>query len=123
MIPEKLRQVLQHEGVVAIVTLGEDGPHAVNTWNSYLQLTEDERLLIPVGGMIRTEANLEKNHDILITLGTREVDGFRGPGTGFLISGTGAVMASGSSFDRVKAQFPWVRAALEVSNLKATQTL
>lgn len=123
MIPEKLHQVLKHEGVVAIVTLGENGPHVVNTWNSYLQLTEDDHILIPVGGMIQTEANIEKNNDILITLGTREVDGFRGPGTGFLINGTAAFMESGHSFDLVKTKFPWIRAALDVSNLNATQTL
>lgn len=123
MIPEKLLQVLKHEGVVAIVTLGENGPHVVNTWNSYIRLTEDEHILIPVGGMIQTEANIEKNHDILITLGTREVDGFRGPGTGFLVKGTAAFLESGNSFDLVKTEFPWIRAALDVSSLKATQTL
>ena len=123
MIPEKLLQVLKHEGVVAIVTMGENGPHVVNTWNSYIQLTEDDHLLIPVGGMIQTEANVEKNPDILMTLGTREVEGFRGPGTGFLINGTAAFLESGTSFDFVKTKFPWIRAVLEVSNPKSTQTL
>lgn len=33
VIPEKLLQVLKHEGVVAIATQGEEGPHLVNTWN------------------------------------------------------------------------------------------
>jgi hypothetical protein len=123
MIPEKLIQVLKHEGVVAIVTLGESGPHVVNTWNSYIQLTEDEHLLIPVGGMIQTEANVEKNHNVLITLGTREVEGFRGPGTGFLINGTASFFESGGSFDLVKKKFPWIRAALDVSDIYPTQTL
>jgi len=30
MIPEKLKEVLKHDGVVAIATLGQDGPHMVN---------------------------------------------------------------------------------------------
>ena len=30
MIPEKLLEVLRHEGVVAIATQGLDGPHVVN---------------------------------------------------------------------------------------------
>jgi len=123
MIPEKLLHVLKHEGVVAIVTMGEQGPHVVNTWNSYIRLTEDEHLLIPVGGMLQTEANVENNPDLLLTLGAREVEGFRGPGTGFLIHGTGAFLPSGDRFDFVKASFPWIRAVLEVSNLHATQTL
>jgi hypothetical protein len=123
MIPGRLLQVLKHEGVVAIVTTGANGPHLVNTWNSYIQLTEDEHLLIPVGGMIQTEANVERNPDILMTLGTREVEGFRGPGTGFLINGTAAFLKSGTSFDFVKTKFPWIRAVLEVSILKSIQTL
>jgi hypothetical protein len=35
MIPEKLPEVLKKDGVVAIAALGKDGPHMVNTWNSY----------------------------------------------------------------------------------------
>ena len=49
MIPEKLREVLKQDGVVAIATLGQEGPHLVNTWNSYIKITSDGRLLIPVG--------------------------------------------------------------------------
>ncbi len=123
MIPEKLLQVLKHEGVVAIVTKGEDAPHVVNTWNSYIQLTKDEHILIPVGGMLQTEANVEKNRDVLITLGAREVEGFRGPGTGFLIKGTGFFLESGESFELLKGKFPWVRAVLDVSDISLTQTL
>ena len=37
MIPEKLLEVLKQDGVVAIATLGQDGPHMVNTWNSYIE--------------------------------------------------------------------------------------
>ena len=38
MIPEKLLEILKQEGVVAIATLGQDGPHMVNTWNSYIRI-------------------------------------------------------------------------------------
>ena len=31
MIPEKLLQIMKKDGVVAIATLGKDGPHIVNT--------------------------------------------------------------------------------------------
>ena len=34
MIPEIMRQVLKHEGVVAIATQSDGGTHLVNTWNS-----------------------------------------------------------------------------------------
>jgi hypothetical protein len=123
MIPDKMLQVLKCEGVVAVVTMGDNSPHVVNTWNSYLSITQDDQLLIPVGGMIQTEANVEKNPDIQITVGSREVDGFHGPGTGFLIKGSATFLRSGELFDLVKARFPWIRAALNIKVNSATQTL
>lgn len=123
MIPEKMREVLKQDGVVAIATLGEDGLHLVNTWNSYIQVTSDERLLIPVGYMHRTEANIAFNNQILITLGSSKVAGNMGPGTGFLIKGTAAIADSGADFDLIKAKFPWARAVMAVDIASATQTL
>ena len=89
-IPEKLREVLKKDGVVAIATLGQDGPHMVNTWNSYVRLTDDGRMLIPAGYMNKTEANVAFNPEVLVTLGSSKVPGKNGPGTGFLIEGTAA---------------------------------
>ena len=74
MLPEKLLEVLKKDGVVAIATLGPDGPHMVNTWNSYIRITQDERLLIPAGYMHRTEANIAANSHVLITLGSSKVE-------------------------------------------------
>ena len=85
MLPEKLIEVLKQDGVVAIATLGQDGPHMVNTWNSYIRMTDDERIVIPVGHMNHTEANIAFNNQVLMTLGSRKVTGNIGPGTGFLI--------------------------------------
>ena len=123
MIPEKLLEVLKHDGVVAIATLGEDGPHMVNTWNSYVRITDDGRLLIPAGYMHRTEANIAYNNQVLITLGSSKVAGKLGPGTGFLIKGTAAFITSGPDFDVIKAKFAWARATLAVTVLSADQTL
>jgi predicted pyridoxine 5'-phosphate oxidase superfamily flavin-nucleotide-binding protein len=123
MIPEKMLEVLKHEGVVAIATQGADGPHLVNTWNSYLELDADGNLLIPAGYMNVTEANLAKNPKLLITLGSREVEGSHGPGTGFLVEGSGRFVSSGAGFDRIKGRFPWARAVLEVKIASVTQTL
>lgn len=123
MIPEKLREVIKHDGVVAIATLGEDGPHMVNTWNSYLKITDDGRLLIPAGYMHRTEANIAFNNSVLITLGSSKVPGTIGPGTGFLIKGTAAFVTSGPDFDVIKAKYSWARGVLAVTIDSATQTL
>jgi len=123
MIPDKLLEIMKHEGVVAIATMGKDGPHMVNTWNSYLRISSDGRLLVPAGRMQQTEANVAGNPDVLMTLGSREVPGRHGPGTGFLIKGKAAVITSGPDFDFMKTQFSWQRATLAITVESATQTL
>ena len=123
MIPEQLLEVLKQDGVVAIATLGKDGPHMVNTWNSYVRITDDGRLLIPAGYMHHTEADIATNSNVLITLGSSKVAGKNGPGTGFLIKGPAAFIFSGPDFDSTKKRFAWARAALAVTILSATQTL
>ena len=122
-IPEKLRDVLKKDGVVAIATVGEDGPHMVNTWNSYVRLTDDGRMLIPAGFMHRTEVNIRFNPDVLITCGSSKVQGKIGPGTGFLIKGSAEFRESGADFERMKATFGWMRAVVIVTIESATQTL
>ncbi len=78
MIPEKLLEIMKQDGVVAIATLGKDGPHMVNTWNSYLRISSDGRLFIPAGYMHKTEANIAHNPNVLITLGSSKVKGLTG---------------------------------------------
>lgn len=123
MIPEKMIEVLKHEGVVALVTNGKEGAHVVNTWNSYIKVTEDGKLLLPAGYMNTTEENIQSNNKVLMTLGSREVQGFNGPGTGFLIEGTAKFIKEGSEFGDMKQKFPWARAVVEVTVNSATQTL
>jgi hypothetical protein len=122
MISEKLLEVLKQDGVVAIATLGQDGPHMVNTWNSYIKISADGRLLIPAGYMHRTEANVAFNSDILISLGSSKVTGNHGPGAGFLIKGKAVFITSGPDFDFLKSKFEWLRATLAVTIDSATQT-
>jgi hypothetical protein len=122
-IPEKLREVISKDGVVAIATLGEDGPHMVNTWNSYVRFTDDGKMLIPAGFMNRTEANLRYHPAVLITCGSSKVEGNMGMGTGFLIKGTVEWTESGPEFDKMKAVFGWMRAVLVVTIESTTQTL
>lgn len=123
MIPETLREVLKHEGVVAIATVGADGPHMVNTWNSYVVVSEDERLLIPAGYMNRTEANVAHDDRVLLTAGSVKVRGLQGAGTGFLVKGKASFVTSGPDFEVMKARFRWVRATLAITVESATQTI
>ncbi len=123
MIPDTVLEIMKQDGVVAIATLGADGPHMVNTWNSYLQATEDGRLLIPAGYMHRTEANIAFNPQVLITLGSSKLKGLHGPGTGFLIKGRAVFLTAGPDFDVLKAKFKWLRATMAVTIESATQTI
>jgi hypothetical protein len=122
-MPEKFLEVLTYEGVASIVTQGDGEPHLVCTWNSYIQVLDNGKLLYPAGGMNATEVNLEKNNKIQVTVGSKEVDGFHGPGTGFRIEGTAAFIKSGPEFEVIKQKFPWSRAAVEITVDSINQTL
>ncbi len=123
MIPEKLIEVIKHEGVVSIVTMGKLKPHVVNTWNSYVTLTDENHMLIPVGGMKVTEQNVLQNNLLLLTLGSREVDGLRSKGTGFLIEAKGEFVNNGKHFITMKSKYPWIRSVLVVKPISIDQTL
>ena len=123
MITDTLKQVLADESIVAIVTGSEDGPHVVNTWNSYVTVTPEEYFLIPVSRMNKTEDNLKKDNRVLLTIGSRNVQGLRYIGTGFLIEGTAPIESSGRYFGQMKKRFEWMLAVLIVKAEKITQTL
>lgn len=122
MISEKLQEILKQDGVVAIATLGKDGPHMVNTWNTYIRISPEGRMLIPAGYMHKTEENIKHNPEVLITLGSSKVKGLHGTGAGFLIKGKAAFVTSGPDFDILKSTFSWLRATLVVTMDSATQT-
>ncbi len=125
MINEKLMEVLTHpsDGAIAIVTQGISEPHVVNSWNSYVSVTPDGKLLIPVGGMNATEKNIKRNGKVSLTVANREVQGKMYKGTGFLIKGIAEFVKDGSDFNMMKAKFPWARAVLVITIESAEQTL
>lgn len=122
-LSDKFHEVLQHEGVVSIVSWGVE-PHVVNTWNSFLVVTEDERILIPAYGFRKTEKNVNVNNQVKLTLGTKEVLGHNNyQGTGFLINGTARYIASGDEFNFMKEKFSFLTRVFEVTVDKAKQML
>lgn len=123
MLSEKLIEVISYEGIVAIVTCNNNESHLVNTWNSYVNATEDGRLLIPAAGMIKTQKNIEQNDMVKLTIGSKEVMGYRFMGTGFLIEGTAKFIKSGSEFDMMKEKFSFLSRVLEIKVTSAKQTL
>lgn len=124
MLTEKFFDVLKNEGVVSIVSWGTNEPHVVNTWNSYLVVTSDERILIPAYAMRKTEKNVNQNNKVKIALGSKEVLGYKDyPGTGFAIQGTAKFLESGTEFDMMKEKFSFLTRVLEITVTSAKQML
>lgn len=123
MLTEKFFDVIGHEGVVAIVSCADNEAHVVNTWNSYLHVTDDERILLPAWAMRKTEKNVIRNNRVLLTVGAREVQGKMGPGTGFLIKGTARFVSSGPEYDMMKAKFSFLTRVLEITVESIKQTI
>ncbi|MDF3001822.1 MAG: FMN-binding protein [Bacillota bacterium] len=124
MLTEKFYEVLKKEGVVSIVSWGKEEPHIVNTWNSYLVVTADERILIPAYAMRRTEKNVKENNRVKLALGSREVMGFNDyQGTGFALEGTATYLESGAEFDMMKEKFSFLTRVLEITVTSAKQML
>ena len=123
ILSEKFLEVLKHEGVVSIMSWGVE-PHLVNTWNSYLVVTEDERILIPAYGFRKTEKNVDVNNKVKISLGSKDVSGYNNyPGTGFIIEGTARYIESGDEYDKMKIKFSFLTRVLEITVDKAKQML
>lgn len=124
MLSEKFYQTINKEGVVSIVTWSNEAPHIVNTWNSYLTVTPDERILIPAAGMRKTQKNIEQNSSVKLTLGSKEVLGYKDyQGTGFLIEATAKFVESGSEFDMMKEKFSFLSRVLEITPTSIKQTI
>lgn len=123
MITEKFKDLITHEGVVSIVSWANDDAHVVNTWNSYLYIKDDEKIYIPVAGMVKTEKNVNINNNVKLTLGSKEVMGYRSMGSGYLIEGTAKFFKDGEVFDKMKNDFEWANRILEVTVTSLKQTL
>ena len=125
MLEPKLIEILTTppDAAVAIATQGAGGAHLVNSWNSYIEVYEGDKLLVPAGRMELTEENLREDPKILVTICHRDVEGWHYKGTGFLIRGEGVFVKEGPPYEIIKGRFPWARAALVIKVGEVEQTL
>lgn len=123
MFNEKFLEVLKHERVVSIVSCGVNEAHVFNTWNSYLTITDNNKILIPAAAMILTEKNIIENPKVKLTLGSHEIMGYRYMGTGFLVEGTAKFLKEGADFDMMKEKFSFLTRVLEITVTSYKQTL
>ena len=123
MFTEKFFEVLNKEGVVSIVTSSNNEVHVVNTWNSYLIVLDDNKILIPAAAMIKTEKNINANPKVKLTIGSKDVMGYKYMGTGFLLEGTAKFLKDGDNFNKMKEKCPFLTRTLEVTVTSCKQTL
>ncbi len=125
MLSEKFIEVSKNEGVVAITSWGSgDQPNVRCTWNSYIRITEDERILIPIAGFTSTQNDVSKNDKVILTLGSREVEGFNNyQGTGFLVEGRARFTDCGDEFEQMKKEYSFINKLLEITVESAKQLL
>jgi Pyridoxamine 5'-phosphate oxidase len=122
MINDTFKACLEYEGIVSMTTWADGQAHVSNTWNSYLVL-EDDKILIPAAWLHTTEKNLIKNNHLIITLGSHQVQGKLGMGTGFVLDGSAKFLSEGASFDMMKAKFSFLTRVLEVTVTQLRQTI
>lgn len=116
-------EVIKHEGVVSITSWSGENVHAANTWNTYLHITEDGRILIPAAWFTQTRKNVETQNQVILTVGSKDVQGKIGMGTGFVVDGTAAFFTEGPEFDMMKERYPFLSRVLEITPKKIRQTL
>lgn len=124
-LPQKFYDVLQYEGVVSVTSWGvSETPHVVNTWNSYIVITQDERILIPAYGFRKTQKNVEHTQKAILTIGSKEVVGYKDyQGTGFYIEGEARFFDSGEEFDMMKEKFSFLNRVMEIKVSKIQQKI
>lgn len=117
MLSEKFYEVIKNEGVVSITSWGSnDEPSVRCTWNSYLRVTDNETILAPIAGFTSVQQDVAVNNKVIVTLGSREVEGFNGyQGTGFLIEGRANFTDSGENFEQMKVEYTFMNKLLEIT--------
>jgi hypothetical protein len=114
---DKVKEVFEKTEAVCIATCGKKGPHLVATWGDYVRnigIRDSGEIVIPAGGYLKTEENLSTNDKVEIIIASKEVEGTRSMGKGFLFSGRGEIQTSGELAEMAKLKYPWARGALVI---------
>ncbi len=107
-----ITEILNCEGAATLVTESSAGAHVTATWNSYMEEGNADQLLIPAGGLEKTEQNIKSGSKLRMLIGSKQVRGKNGMGAGFRLTGTATFVVAGESFNKIKSRFPWARAVV-----------
>lgn len=124
MLNQTFLDVMNHEGAVSIISSSSEAPgyHVVNTWNSYVRIEED-KLFIPAAGMHSVQKDVEKNNQVTLTMGSKEVIGTVGPGAGFHVHGTAEFIEDGAIYNQMKMEMPFLTRILQINVLSIEQKI
>ena len=121
-----VKKVIENSEIVTIATNGKNGPHLVATWGEFvksLDIDDGKTIVIPAGGYLQTEKNLKENDRVELLVGSKQVQGKKGMGTGYRLTGRAEIVTEGVLMDLAKSKFPWAKAALVIEVDNATQLL
>jgi hypothetical protein len=113
-----------HDGIVSVCSGSATGKgHVANTWNKYLIITADEKIIIPCFGFRETEKNVLHDPEIEVVVGSHEVKGKVGIGTGFLLKGTAEFQKEGKLFELMHEKCSFANRALVFTPVSCVQTI
>lgn len=119
-----LYECIKHDGIVTVCSSSSKGKgHIANTWNKYLIITKDERILIPCFGFQKTEENVRHDPNIEVGIGSPEVQGKIGMGTGFLLKGKAVFQKEGILFETMHEKCPFANRVLVFAPSSCIQTI
>ncbi|WP_418185820.1 FMN-binding protein [Aliarcobacter vitoriensis] len=118
---KKIESILNYEGVFSVVAKGDDFPHIVNTWNSYVIFKNNE-IFVPVAGMFKMEESLKNDNKVIVVIGTKELMGLHGMGMGVKIIGKAFIQNDIKEYEDIKSKFEWARAVMKIEILESYQT-
>ncbi len=121
MLDVLVRAVLAQEGSAALVTAGSEGPHLVATWHSYMEILDDQTIAFPAGGLKKTEANIKAGSPVQMIIGAQG-EGGKG-GKGYRLTGAAEFQKGTEVHERLRARFPWCRAAVVMTLNKVEKVL
>lgn len=114
---------IKRDGIVSVALPMPKAAHIANTWNKYLIVTDDKKILIPCFGFHKTEKNVSHNPRVEVVVGSHEVQGKMGMGTGCLLTGTAAFASEGPLFDEMKEKCTWASRVLIFTPQTCVQTI
>lgn len=119
-----LYECAAQDGIVTVCSSSREGKgHIANTQNKYLIITEEEKICIPCFGFHETEKNVSYDPNVELMIGSHNVPGKMGMGTGFLLKGKAEFQNHGALFQRMHDKCSFANRVLVFTPGTCVQTI